>query len=70
LGVGCEFPSNAIAQTFASIGVVALIVAIQTFLSFTLEVELTDRWPWQPRPSPGPLDIRSGGEPARVAGPT
>jgi hypothetical protein len=28
-------------------GVLALIVAIRTFLSFTLEVELEGRWPWQ-----------------------
>lgn len=33
--------------TFKSIGVLAIIVLIRTFLSFTLEVELTGRWPWQ-----------------------
>jgi hypothetical protein len=27
--------------------VLALIVAIRTFLSFSLEVELTGHWPWQ-----------------------
>jgi uncharacterized membrane protein len=37
----------AIAPTFASVGVLALIVAIRTFLSFSLEVELSGRWPWQ-----------------------
>ncbi len=42
----------AITPTFTSIGVVAMIVAIRTFLSFSLEVELTGRWPWQPRPVP------------------
>lgn len=36
-----------IAPTFASVGVLALIVAIRTFLSFSLEVELNGRWPWQ-----------------------
>jgi uncharacterized membrane protein len=41
----------AITPTFTSIGVVAMIVAIRTFLSFSLEVELTGRWPWQPRPA-------------------
>jgi uncharacterized membrane protein len=41
----------AITPTFMSIGVVAMIVAIRTFLSFSLEVELTGRWPWQPRAS-------------------
>jgi uncharacterized membrane protein len=39
----------AIAPTFTSVGVLALIVAIRTFLSFSLEVELTGRWPWQSR---------------------
>ena len=33
--------------TFTSVGVLAVIVAIRTFLSFTLEVEITGRWPWQ-----------------------
>jgi len=41
----------AIAPTFTSVGVLALIVAIRTFLSFSLEVELTGRWPWQARPA-------------------
>lgn len=33
--------------TFTSVGVLAVIVAIRTFLSFALEVEITSRWPWQ-----------------------
>ena len=33
--------------TFRSVAVLASIVAIRTFLSFTLEVETTGRWPWQ-----------------------
>jgi uncharacterized membrane protein len=37
----------AIELTFKSVGVLAAIVLIRTFLSFTLEVELTGRWPWQ-----------------------
>ena len=44
----------AIAPTFTSVGVLALIVAIRTFLSFSLEVELTGRWPWQSRPDAAP----------------
>jgi uncharacterized membrane protein len=32
--------------TFANLGVLALIVAIRTFLSFSLEVEINGRWPW------------------------
>ena len=37
----------AVEATFESVGVLAVIVLIRTFLSFTLEVELTGRWPWQ-----------------------
>lgn len=37
----------AITPTFASAGVLAVIVVVRTFLAFTLEVELTSRWPWQ-----------------------
>jgi len=37
----------AISPTFTSVGVLAVIVVVRTFLSFTLEVELTSRWPWQ-----------------------
>ena len=44
----------AIEPTFRTLGVLALIVAIRTFLSFTLELEITGRWPWQaPAPSSG-----------------
>jgi uncharacterized membrane protein len=39
--------------TFESVGVLAAIVAIRTFLSFTLEVEITSRWPWQGQPDLG-----------------
>ncbi|MDO9638416.1 MAG: DUF1622 domain-containing protein [Pseudotabrizicola sp.] len=30
-----------------SLGKLAMIVLIRTFLSFTLEVEIEGRWPWQ-----------------------
>ena len=43
----------AVTPTFQSAGVLAIIVAIRTFLSFSLEVELEGRWPWSPR-RPGP----------------
>ncbi|MFY1654403.1 DUF1622 domain-containing protein [Solwaraspora sp. WMMB762] len=36
----------AISPTFQSVGVLAMIVAVRTFLSFSLEVELDGRWPW------------------------
>ena len=38
--------------SFRSVGVLGLIVLVRTFLSFTLEVEVTGRWPWQPRSGP------------------
>jgi uncharacterized membrane protein len=37
----------AVAPTFRGVGVLAIIVVVRTFLSFTLEVELEGRWPWQ-----------------------
>jgi uncharacterized membrane protein len=36
----------AVQPTFRNLGVLALIVAIRTFLSFSLEVEINGRWPW------------------------
>ncbi len=41
----------AISPNFSSVGVLALIVLIRTFLSFTLELEINGRWPWQQRTS-------------------
>jgi uncharacterized membrane protein len=41
----------AVSPTFTSAGVLATIVVIRTFLSFTLELELSGRWPWQGRPN-------------------
>lgn len=40
----------AVTPTFRSVGVLAVIVAIRTFLSFSLELEITGRWPWQKKP--------------------
>ncbi len=37
----------AVELTFKTVGVLAVIVLIRTFLSFTLNLELTGRWPWQ-----------------------
>lgn len=37
----------AVAPTFRGVGVLAVVVAVRTFLSFTLDVELEGRWPWQ-----------------------
>ena len=40
----------AVEPTFDSVIVLALIVLVRTFLSFSLEVELEGRWPWQRTP--------------------
>jgi len=37
----------AVDLSFQTVGVLSLIVLIRTFLSFTLEMELTGKWPWQ-----------------------
>lgn len=37
----------AVHPTFQSLGILAGIVLIRTFLSFSLEVEISGRWPWQ-----------------------
>jgi uncharacterized membrane protein len=44
----------AVAPTFEGVGVLAIVVAVRTFLSFTLDLELDGRWPWQRRPEAGP----------------
>lgn len=40
----------AVTPTLTSIAVLAGIVIIRTFLSFSLELEITGRWPWQKEP--------------------
>jgi uncharacterized membrane protein len=37
----------AVELTFKTVGVLAIIVVVRTFLSFSLELELTGSWPWQ-----------------------
>ena len=37
----------AVELTFRNVSVLAMVVAIRTFLSFTLEMEVSGRWPWQ-----------------------
>jgi uncharacterized membrane protein len=39
----------AVKPTFTTVGVLAAIVAIRTFLSITIELEVTGRLPWQRR---------------------
>ncbi len=41
----------AVSPSFTTVGVLAAIVLIRTFLSFSLEVELTGRLPWQKPPT-------------------
>ncbi|MGW0159233.1 DUF1622 domain-containing protein [Mycobacterium sp. NPDC003323] len=39
----------ALTPTWESVAVLAVIVLIRTFLSFSLELEISGRWPWQQR---------------------
>jgi uncharacterized membrane protein len=45
--------------TFATVGVLGLIVLIRTFLSWSLEVEVNGRWPWHGSHAPHE-DSRNG----------
>ena len=38
--------------SYETLGMLALLVLIRTFLHFVLELEVTGRWPWQPHPGP------------------
>ena len=40
----------AIAPTLTSVAILGGIVVIRTFLSFTMEAEITGYWPWQKPP--------------------
>ena len=44
----------AITPTLESVAVLGAIVLIRTFLSFSLELEITGRWPWQKAPAGEP----------------
>ncbi|MFZ9932494.1 MAG: DUF1622 domain-containing protein [Chthoniobacterales bacterium] len=41
----------AVAPTLQNMAVLGAIVVIRTFLSFSLELEINGRWPWQARSS-------------------
>ncbi|MCU1513252.1 MAG: hypothetical protein JWO10_342 [Microbacteriaceae bacterium] len=41
----------AVTPTLESVAVLGVIVLIRTFLSFSLELEITGRWPWQKPPA-------------------
>ena len=43
----------AVDPTFRNVGILGAVVAIRTFLSFAMEVEIEGRWPWQAGPGQG-----------------
>ena len=47
LVIGDIILTVAVEPTMQNVGVLAIIVAIRTFLSFSLELEVSGRWPWQ-----------------------
>ena len=56
LVVGDIVRTVAAQPTLTSVAVLAIIVLIRTFLSFSLEVELTGYWPWQRKAAQPPLE--------------
>lgn len=56
----------AVTPTLESVAVLAVIVVIRTFLSWSLQVEMTGRWPWRAAAAPaveasaGAADAGSG----------
>jgi len=44
----------AVTPTFESLGVLAVIVLIRTFLSYSLQLEVSGRLPWERPPAPAP----------------
>ncbi len=44
----------AVTPTLGSVAVLAVIVVIRTFLSWSLELEISGRWPWQRDPDAPP----------------
>jgi uncharacterized membrane protein len=44
--------------TFMSLGLLAGLVLVRTFLSWTLVLEIEGRWPWQREPSPMSSRVR------------
>ena len=54
LVVGDIVRTVAAQPTLNGVAVLAIIVLIRTFLSFSLEVELTGYWPWQRKPAQPP----------------
>lgn len=42
-----EVATVAVSPTLQSVAVLAIIVLIRPFLSWSLELEITGKWPWQ-----------------------
>lgn len=42
----------AVDPSFNSVGILALLVLVRVFLSWTLTLEIEERWPWTPRSKP------------------
>ncbi len=57
----------AVTPTFASVGVLAGIVIIRTFLSWSLELEMSGRWPWQKKQQEAAVAPRPGDTAASAA---
>ncbi len=53
----------AVTPTLNDIAVLAAIVAIRTFLSWSLELEISGRWPWQKEPEEEGAAKTSAAEP-------
>jgi uncharacterized membrane protein len=47
-----EIATPAVEPTLQNLGMLAVIVAIRTVLSFALELEVSGRWPWQKQRAP------------------
>jgi len=66
--VGADIISTITAPlTFESVGLLAAIIAIRTFLSFSLEAEIEGHWPWR-RAAEG-MGTQSGLNPTADDGP-
>ena len=59
----------AVTPTIESVSVLGLIVLIRTFLSWSLEVEISGRWPWQKWAAGRPGDEADDTEPTDAAPP-
>jgi uncharacterized membrane protein len=49
----------AVTPTLDSVAVLAVIVLIRTFLSWSLELEISGRWPWQKHEGPADDEVRA-----------